>query len=309
MFGEKDIYFDIRINDFEKIYSYRDEIDFSKLTNDLETYLHYAVKCNAYDCARFFIKYIDPNCKNINGESPLFYATKMGKLEMIKLLIRNGADINLRNNLGEIALMPAIIKGNLDCVKLLIESKSKVDILNNDSKIIAHYAIIGGYNIFTYLHKKNYFDINYRDDMNNTLLHYACKTSNIKLIKYILKYIYVNKKNNDRETPLFNAIRNNNHEIIKLLYQAGAILDLNNKYNENTLELASNEMKDYLSDLMIKPKYCEYEKKYPLIIAIIKEDMDYINSHAFVNVRDNNGKTAKEFAKLIENEEILKLIK
>lgn len=309
MLGDIDIYFDIRINDLEKINSYKDKIDYTLLNNDGDSLLHYAVKSNSFDCVRFFIKKINPNVKNNYGETPLFYAAKMGKIQMIRLLLRYDADVNIKNNIGETALMPAIIKGDIDCVKLLIESKSMTNVVNNDLKMIGHYAIIGGYNIFTYLHKKKYFDILYKDDSNNTLLHYACKTNNIRIIKYILKFINPNVKNNDRETPLFNAIRNDNVETVKQLFINGAIIDLKNKYGERTFDFATIDMKIYLNELIEYPKYKEFIKKYPQIIAIINEDMEYLNNHLIINIKDQTGKNLKDYARIIDNDEILKLIR
>ena len=309
MLGDIDIYFDIRINDLEKINSYKNEIDYALLNNDGDSLLHYAVKSNSFDCVRFFIKNISPNVKNKYGETPLFYAAKMGKIQMIRLLLRYNADVNIKNNVGETALMPAIIKGDIECVKLLIESKSVTNIVNNDFKMIGHYAIIGGYNIFTYLHKKKYFNIDYKDDSNNSLLHYAFKTNNIKIIKYILKYINPNVKNNERETPLFNAIRNDNKDAVKQLFVNGAIIDLKNKFGERAYELATIDMKLYLNELIETPKYKEYIKKYPQVIAIINEDMEYLNNHIVFNIKDSTGKSIKEYAKIIGNDEILKLIK
>lgn len=311
MFGDNDIYFDIRINNVENIKKYKSDIDFGTINEDGDTYLHYAIRCNSYDCARFFVKFIPVNSENKRGETALFYAAKMGKIELVKLLLRYEIDINYKNDLGEIALHYALMKGNLDVVKLLIEEGSDIKIKTKNSLTIANFAILGGdYNVFTYLHKKNYFDINQRDEQNNTLLHYICKTNNVKILKYILKYCLVNMKNNDKETPIFNAIRSGNLEIVKTLVLNGALIELENKYKESTFDFADTDMKQDLLEITEKHSYQMRIKKYPLMIAILKEDIDYIRySRIDYNLKDNFNLTVKDYAKQVNNPEISKLIK
>lgn len=311
MFDQADIYFDIRINNIDKIKKYKTDIDFNTINEIGDTYLHYAVKCNSYDCARFFIKFIPVNTKNNRGETPIFYAAKMGKLELIKLLIRYESDLNIKNDLNETALHYALLKGNLDVVRFLIEQGADVKVLTNNSLTIANFAILGGsFNVFTYLHKKNYFNINQTDELNNTLLHYACKTNNVKIVRYLIKFILPNYKNIDKETPIFNAIRNGNIEIIKALVQAGAFIELTNKYHEKSIDFADEFLKQDLSELILKHNYQMRIKKYPQMLAAINEDIDYLRYARYDKlIRDNFNLTIKDYAKQTNNPEIIKLVK
>ena len=100
---------------------------------------------------------VDINAKNKDGETALMLASSEGHLEMVKLLVENGADytnalrlasreghleivkllienganINAKDNDGETALMRASYNGHLEVVKYLIENGADVNIKDN----------------------------------------------------------------------------------------------------------------------------------------------------------------------------------
>ena len=100
---------------------------------------------------------VDINAKNKDGETALMLASSEGHLEMVKLLVENGADytnalrlasreghleivkllienganINAKDNDGETALMGASYNGHLEVVKYLIENGADVNIKDN----------------------------------------------------------------------------------------------------------------------------------------------------------------------------------
>ena len=84
---------------------------------------------DAYKIVRSLIK--DVNKKNAKGDTPLHYAVSRDfkrlktmyiseGMEMIRLLIEDGADVNKKNGSGVTPLKLAISKGNKDVAKLLI---------------------------------------------------------------------------------------------------------------------------------------------------------------------------------------------
>ena len=70
-------------------------------------------------------------CYN-DGWTPLYSAANKGYLEIVKLLIENGADINKSNNDGWTPLYSAADKGHLEVVKLLIENGADINKSNNN---------------------------------------------------------------------------------------------------------------------------------------------------------------------------------
>lgn len=110
-----------------------------------------------------------------------------------------------------------------------------------------------------------YEDINnrvYSDEYGLTLLTYACKLSNIKLARILLEHgINVNGCQSLCDTykvyPIMEAIANNNIELVKLLLEYHADLDIKDSNGNTPLALAkemdAKEIKDLLLQWMKQP--------------------------------------------------------
>ena len=110
-----------------------------------------------------------------------------------------------------------------------------------------------------------YEDINnrvYSDEYGLTLLTYACKLSNIKLACILLEHgINVNGYQSPYDTykvyPIMEAIANNNIELVKLLLEYHADLDIKDSNGNTPLALAkemdAKEIKDLLLQWMKQP--------------------------------------------------------
>lgn len=85
--------------------------------------------------------------------TPLAQASRMGNLEMMKLLIEAGADVNHQmDDDRETALMEAVAAGHLDAVKMLIEAGADVNLKDiYQSKAISIAAYNADEEIFNYL--------------------------------------------------------------------------------------------------------------------------------------------------------------
>ena len=62
-------------------------------------------------------------------------------IEMINLLIENGADINLKNNHNHTGLSFAIVRRHIEMINLLIESGADIDALVMNHTTILMYVI------------------------------------------------------------------------------------------------------------------------------------------------------------------------
>ena len=116
---------------------------------------------------------------------PLYVAAKLGRLQQVRNLIAEGADINVSNNMGRTPLMGATYYRNRGIVKeLLIEGAdvNAVDargrtalmmaVVNNDTNIVSLLIGAGA-------------DVSLQDNNKNTALSLSEKIKNKKLAKLL----------------------------------------------------------------------------------------------------------------------------
>ncbi|MDY3068243.1 MAG: ankyrin repeat domain-containing protein [Parabacteroides sp.] len=105
-----------------------------------------------------------------------------------------------------------------------------------------------------------YKDINdrvYSDEYGLTLLTYACKLSNVKLARILLEHgIDVNGYQSPCDTykvyPIMEAIANNNIELVKLLLEYHADLDIKDSEGNTPISLARETGAKEIESLLLQ---------------------------------------------------------
>ncbi|XP_051169281.1 ankyrin-2-like [Leptopilina boulardi] len=157
----------------------------------------------------------DVNIVNEDGKTPLYVATKLNNIQLVEILLKNGADVNIANHLGETALYVATEENNIQLVDILLKNGAKLNGQDNFRKSIRRAAV------------------------NN----------NIELIKILFKHgakVYQLDKayegRTDKEssmTALHIAVKYRNFEMVKLLMTNGFDrIDAINELGETPLDLS-----------------------------------------------------------------------
>ena len=111
------------------------------------------------------------------------------------------------------------------------------------------------------LHIEN-IDINYKDEIGWSALHYACDEGNLKIVDILIKAnADINAKSNDKRTPLHLAAKHGYFDISKLLYENGACLtSVDNEKNLPVHLCAMGNHTELLSYLLEHSTQCIYSK-------------------------------------------------
>lgn len=186
---------------------------------------------------------------------PLHYAITNGKLEIVKLLLANGADKNKRDHIG--AYRPihwAVSNKQIKIAELLIEKKvnlnkttdsgdSPLDLaaLNGDLDMVK-LLVENGANI----EKKYLGDVDHSRSDRHMPLHKASKKGHLEVVKYLIdnKAIVHNANHNEKyNSPLHEAANGGHLEVVKYLIDNGANINALNDNGDkpiNTVRLTGN---------------------------------------------------------------------
>ncbi|WP_422133281.1 ankyrin repeat domain-containing protein [Endozoicomonas sp. ALD040] len=150
------------------------------------TVLHEAVLANSYSVVALLIeeRLIEINAKDDQGNTSLHYAIQNNDIDMIEILLKNGAGINIQNSLGYTPLHFAVQLENKEVVGCLMEHKGEIanpNICANDGRTPLSIA-----------YKSRLLDIVKALGQDKSL-HYIENDEFIKL----LEQIYVLKKTDD----------------------------------------------------------------------------------------------------------------
>ena len=281
--------------------------DINITDNRRRTLLHYAVIGNSVDTVLWLIKKgINVNAVDDSGETVLFECVRRSNIDIAKLLITNFANPNIENRRYELPIHIAAQRGNWRMIQLLVEAKTMYNKKSADDKQLIHYAVLGGQidliPKIVELTEVSYF---VRDEFGNTLLHYATRTSNLTLVKFLIeKGLDVNALNDQYETPVFTAVKNNNFDIVKYLVKEGAFIDIKNRRFETPHDIAiihdRDEIRLYLEETQYQPFYQDHKRSQALTLAVLNRDYHEIRVlvMAHTRLRPNKlGKTALDYAK------------
>lgn len=175
----------------------------------------YASENNNLNVLKCLIKAgADLNVQDANGKTALMLAVGNNQIDAVKELIKEGAKLNIKDKKGNTALSLAVINNNIDIVKELINAGSKLNI---------------GYELIEAI-KNNHLDI---------------------AMKLLNSGAGVNVTDSDNITPLYQAVCNNKYDIAKQLIKKGAKVNIRPYCQKTIIEQAINHDNDSMLLLLI----------------------------------------------------------
>ncbi len=196
------------------------------------------------------IKAIGNGC-NINGTdpdfvdiTPLIIACQHGYLDIARLLLDSGANIDLKCNEGCTPLFNACANNHTNIVRLLVERGADINLGNITMEENPLSISIDNKNIpiIKILINQPTINLNQIENLYCPYLFQAIVWDNFEIMDLLLNAgADVNIVDNNGETPIEFAIKDNKFEIIQELLLHGAnipeYLDYENIYDDEIIEL------------------------------------------------------------------------
>jgi len=192
------------------------------------------------------------NQQDTDGNSPFMNAANSNSLAVVEYLFLSITDINLKNKKGLSALTMAVNKNSVDVLEFLIQNGANTNIKDSKNNSLAYY-LLNTYSIkkpgifetkLKWLQEKK-VSMTESQNNQNTLLHLAVKENNFALLKRLKDFkIDINQRNKEGNTALhLAAMSSKNEAILKYLIANGADKSLKTEFEETAFDLANeNEL-------------------------------------------------------------------
>ena len=194
------------------------------------------------------------NMRDSFGYTPLHFAAKRGYLDIVKFLVENGADVNAKEDKYKYSpFRVAAEEGHLAVMKYLFEKGVDISQLDSYGWTALHQTASKGYTDCVQWLVDNHVDPMIKSVKGCTALHRA---ANVKIAQLLLDHgANINEKDMYGITPLFWASNNNRPEVVRFLLAHGAIADVTSTVGESPLNLAPTpEIRNMISKAIKEQK-------------------------------------------------------
>lgn len=168
----------------------KDPSAFKESKSNLEEALFNATKDGNTEDARGLISDgVDVNAREGTfGKTPLHVASSKGHLEIVRLLLENGADVNARSTMyNATPIYNASNNGHTAIVKLLLDNGADPDIPQVPELFTPLISVGHSDNIeMAALLLKGGANINQRNKLGKSALHYAAEKGRVEMVKLLL---------------------------------------------------------------------------------------------------------------------------
>lgn len=156
---------------------------------------------------------------SMGGNTALCYAAKFGNIKSLRFLLEAGADINYHSNIGVSALTSAAGEGQLEAVKFLLEHGA---IINGSSQLLILPIIRRHHELIKLLIQYG-ADVNVRFADGCIPLCIAAGIGNLEIVNLLVNAgADVNAEDKEGRTAIYYAKRGGYQDIVMLLKQRGA---------------------------------------------------------------------------------------
>uniref|UniRef100_A0A2A4K246 Protein fem-1 homolog CG6966 n=1 Tax=Heliothis virescens TaxID=7102 RepID=A0A2A4K246_HELVI len=158
--------------------------------------------------------------ETIEGAPPLWCAAAAGHLQLVKLLVRAGANVNSTTRTHSTPLRAACFDGHSDIVKFLVENGADIEIANRHGHTCLMIACYKGHiRIAKYLLSLN-ADVNRKSVKGNTALHDCAESGSLNILKMLLGHGATMDVDSYGMTPLLAASVTGHTHIVEHLINA-----------------------------------------------------------------------------------------
>lgn len=183
---------------------------------------------------------------------PIHAAALIGDVELIKLLLKHGANVNDdRNKIFFTPLHFAASKGHIEAIKYLVENGADIDANDNEYEVTPLSSVIVNNNLDGV---KILLELGADPNklvMRSSCLHKAVIKDNVEIIKLLLEHgAEINIASSGGNTPLHYAVLDGRTIIAKVLVYNGANVNIKNDRGEKPIDIVNKRSNPELAEFL-----------------------------------------------------------
>ncbi|XP_046550763.1 ankyrin-1-like [Haliotis rubra] len=184
---------------------------------------------------------VDINVRGRYACTPLMVAAKRGYVDVFRFLMSEGSKASLADASGDNTLHLASRSGHVDIVGCIL-SQNITDINSRGSferTPLIFAASSGHRDVFDLLTKRG-ANVHLVDRSKSNILHVACISGKVKMVKHIISkhIVEINSRGNEGRTVLMMAAEKGNIELVQFIVKEGGNMLLTDDDEENMLHIA-----------------------------------------------------------------------
>ncbi|XP_047237258.1 death-associated protein kinase 1 isoform X1 [Girardinichthys multiradiatus] len=247
----------------------------------------------------------DVNQPNKHGTPPLLIAAGCGNIQIIEVLMRNGAEIQANDKSGANAIYYAARHGHVETLKFLHEKKCPLDVQDKSGETALHVAArYGNVDVVSYLCSIR-ANPDLTDREQETPLHCAAWHGYSAVARTLCQAgCHVDAKNREGESPLLTASARGFVDIVECLVEQEADLEATDKDGHTALHLAVRRCQVEVVRCLLR-QCCHLDQQdrhgnTPLHIACKDGNLDIVmamcNAKASLDLPNKHGRTPLHLA-------------
>ena len=195
-----------------------------------------------------FIKALGIQVKDLESQVEAFQqggGDRDDRGEIIEILLRNKADMNAKSTQGSTALFYACRVGSVEVATLLVESKADPNLRNEDCYTCLHEASKEGHEEVTKILIESCpeIEVNKTDGLmgeGSTALHYACNAGDEVIVEQLVQAkADIDATDKDQWSPLHHAALSGNQAVVaSMLNHGNPVVDALNEHGQTALQTA-----------------------------------------------------------------------
>lgn len=195
--------------------------DLSMVNKCKQNILHVASEIGNVDVVTYvlLLGQVDINSRGWRNRTPVMYAARNGRKQVVEVLQQGGADLSLVDDYSNNTLYLACYGGDMTTVEFLL-SLDEAAIITRGWKsrtLVMEAAYRRHRNVVEFL-LSNGADVSLVDDDKNNILHWACDGGDVETVTIVLKkYDCKDTKNLWGQTPADVARLKGHQEVVQLL--------------------------------------------------------------------------------------------